>query len=145
MRACFSQINPGNTNYTQFNEVWEREFQCSITDDDTIPLCDEFGKDRTERCRCRGDEDFNDIPLPPNINYPYDAATVYANALNFLTTSNCVRLSGGDYCNLTELTSETLFIAAAQSGFRGQTGDISFNRTNPDRRRTILFVLLTRY
>ena len=137
VRACFSQINPSNTNYTEFNAVWEREFSCVLTDDDTLPLCPEDYRQRRGRCRCAGNEDFNAIPLPPNINYIYDAATVYSNALNSITNNNtCSRIIGGNFCNLTELTSSQLLQAAIQSGFRGQTGDVSFNRTNPDRRRT---------
>lgn len=138
VRACFSQVNPSNTNYTQFNQVWEREFNCAITDDDTVPLCPEKTKERSARCRCSGSEDFNAIPLPPNINYVYDAATVYANALNFIINpSSCTRLIGGDFCNLTELTSQQLLQASIQAGFKGLTGDVSFNRTNPDRRSTL--------
>lgn len=144
VRACFSQINPSNTNYTQFNEVWEREFACTITDDDTLPLCAETVMERrrkSEVCRCRGNEDFNSIPLPPNINYIYDAATVYSNALNTITNNKtCSRLVGGDFCNLTELTSSQLLAAAIQSGLKGLTGDVSFNRTNPDRRSTSIFL-----
>jgi ABC-type branched-subunit amino acid transport system substrate-binding protein len=142
VRACFSQVNPSNTNYTQFNEVWERRFSCSITDDDTLSLCDEDFRKRTGRCRCRGNEDFNAIPLPPNINYAYDAGTVYSNALNsIINPKTCGRLIGGDYCNLTELTSIQLLNSAIQSGFRGLTGDVSFNRTNPDRRSTSYSVM----
>lgn len=137
VRACFSQINPSNTNYTQFNEVWEREFNCKITNDDTLSLCPENITERREECRCLGNEDFNAIPLPPNINYIYDSATVYSNALNtIINNKTCGRIIGGDYCNLSELTSTQLLNAAIQSGFKGLTGDVSFNRTNPDRRST---------
>jgi hypothetical protein len=62
---------------------------------------------------------------------------VFANALNWLSSQSlCKRLQGGDFCNLTEISSVDLIDSVSQVSFKGLTGDISFNNTNPDRRRS---------
>ena len=63
--------------------------------------------------------------------------SVFANALNWLSSQTlCKRLLGGDFCGLTEITSVDLIESVSQVSFKGLTGDISFNNTNPDRRRS---------
>lgn len=61
-RACVSQISPENTNYTEFISVWEEQFKCTVTKDDTIPPCPSNISQRTFECRCTNDERFEDLP-----------------------------------------------------------------------------------
>ena len=62
---------------------------------------------------------------------------MFANALNWLSSQSlCKRLLGGNFCNLEEISSVDLIDSVAQVSFKGVTGDISFNNTNPDRRRS---------
>lgn len=71
------------------------------------------------------------------MNYIYDAVTVYGTALNWLSSQTlCSRIQPGNYCNLTEITSVDLMDAVEQVGIRGLTGDLSFNQTAPNRRRS---------
>ena len=63
--------------------------------------------------------------------------SVYTTALNWLySPSLCQRIKGGDYCNTNEITSIDLLAAVTQVGIKGLTGDLSFNGTAPDRRRS---------
>lgn len=62
---------------------------------------------------------------------------MYGTALNWLSSQSlCSRLRPGNYCNLTEITSIQLTAAVGQVSVKGLTGDLSFNRTAPDRRRS---------
>lgn len=64
VRMCLSQVNPENTDYPQFLEVWEREFKCRFNASDTLPICPQEIDRRTTECRCDGSENLNQLPLP---------------------------------------------------------------------------------
>lgn len=63
--------------------------------------------------------------------------TIYGTALNWLSSQTlCSRLKPGNFCNLTEITSVDLTDAVGQVSIKGLTGDLGFNQTAPNRRRS---------
>jgi hypothetical protein len=71
---------------------------------------------------------------------------MFANALNWLSSQNlCTRLRGQNYCNLTEISSVDLIASVSQLSIKGLTGDLSFNNTNPDRRRSYFDIFQYNY
>lgn len=62
-QACASVVNPENTDYPEFLDVWEDSFKCQYNASDTIPPCPPAIEDRTFDCRCRGDESFASLPI----------------------------------------------------------------------------------
>lgn len=67
-RACLSSVNPSNTDYPEFNQVWQEEFHCLINGTNATPICPEDISQRTIPCKCRGNENFSDLPITVRIN-----------------------------------------------------------------------------
>lgn len=145
MRTCLSQATPKTSNYSEFLDVWQQQFRCLPTDDDTVGLCGETISERAypPDCRCDGLESLNDLALPANINYIYDSATAYGTALNWLTSPTlCQRLQSNttDFCEAEDITSANLVAALKQISFNGLTGNVNWNGTAPNRRRSVIDV-----
>jgi hypothetical protein len=62
-RACMSQVDPSTSTYPEFQDIWEDEFRCRFNATDTIPPCPDDIDERTEECRCTGNEDFSTLPI----------------------------------------------------------------------------------
>ncbi len=132
-----SAVSPANTNYWQFNQVWQREFRCIINASDTVPLCPQSIEERIFNCRCTGQESLNDLPVDPKVNYIIDSVNVFANTLDRML-NRCSQFKDGTFCNRSIIASSDILYAIPQLSFNGLTGVIAFNQTRPDRRRSFL-------
>lgn len=133
-----SVVDPSNTNYPAFNEVWQQEFNCVINGTDTMPICPDNIKERKgEACRCTGDEDFETLAPSPIVNYVWDATNMFITTLNAII-NNCQSIPTTGYCNLTYFNTTTILDVGSLLSFSGLTGVIAYNTTRPDRRRNFL-------
>jgi hypothetical protein len=57
-----TQVDPTVSSYPELDDIWEQEFRCKLNATDTIPPCPDAIDERTEECRCTGEEDFSTLP-----------------------------------------------------------------------------------
>lgn len=130
-------MNPENTHYPEFLQVWEDEFRCQYNATDTIPPCPEEIEERTFECRCTGNENFASLPINPLVNYVQDSVNIMYNALDSLfNPSRCLKLRRPRICNLKQFTPQDYVTSLSLVSLNGLTGPIQFNQTQPDRRRS---------